>query len=356
MFEAHTQVTIYYILLSVFVLIFSALIALKPGTTSRYSSAITTFLLIFCVLFIGWRQWWVQEVYVDSVTYAYSYNNLAYSTSDDAKDLGFYALQSICKTCGLSVDMFFVICALFYVCLKVATARTISPKYSFIIFLAMMTSIGFYNYGVNVVRAGIATSFMLLAFVKYEKFRTFCIYAVLGVLFHKSALLSLTAFICARLYNKNIKWYILIWLLAVPLSFVIKELATDFIMGVELISERAEDYLTGEADADTFSHIGFRYDFVMFSAAPLFVGWYFIVKKKFADDFYRIMFCTYTLANAVWILINDVPFSDRFAYLSWFMMPVIIFYPFLYCSNIRRRFPKIAMILVVQLVFILVLK
>ena len=356
MFEAHAQVIIYYTLLSVFVLVFSILIAAKPKTASKYSSVITTLLLIFCVLFIGWRDWKVQEVFVDSVEYGQAYLTFDQSSSEDAIDIGFYTLQYLCKSIGISVEWFFVVCALLYLIPKIKTVKELSPRYSFILLLAMMTSLGFYSYGVNAVRAGIATSFMLLSFVKYEKIRTFCIYAVLAVLFHKSVVLPLAAFICARIYNKDIKWYIIIWLFAIPLSFVVKGFVSDFILGFDFLHDRAESYLLGEADSSKFSHVGFRYDFVMFSTVPLFVGWYFIVKKKFDDNFYRIIFCTYTLANAAWILMNSVQFSDRFAYLSWFMMPIIIFYPFLYCSNVRRRFSKIAMILVAQLTFILTLK
>lgn len=355
MFEAHTQVTIYYALLSVFVLIFSMQMAAKPESTSRYSSTITTLLLIFCLLFIGWRDWQVQEVFVDSVGYGQAYLTLDQSSSEDAKDIGFYALQYLCKSIGISVELFFVVCALLYLIPKIKTVKELSPRYSFILLLAMMTSLGFYSYGVNAVRAGIATSFMLLSFVKYKKIRTFCIYAVLAVLFHKSVVLPLAAFICARIYNKDIKWYIIIWLFAIPLSFVVKGFVSDFILGFDFLHDRAESYLLGKADASKFSHVGFRYDFVLFSAAPLLVGWYFIEKKKFQDNFYRILFCSYTLANAAWILINSVPFSDRFAYLSWFMMPIIIFYPFLYCSNVRKRFSKIAMILIAQLCFTLII-
>jgi hypothetical protein len=34
-------------------------------------------------------------------------------------------------------------------------------------------------------------------------------------------------------------------------------------------------------------------------------------------------------ANAFWILVIRANFSNRFAYLSWFMMALVIIYPFL---------------------------
>lgn len=354
MFEAHAQVTIYYTLLSVFVLILSILIATKPKATSKYSSVITTLLLVFCVLFIGWRDWWVEEVFVDSRRYGEAYLSLEYKSSEYAKDIGFYALEYLCKGFGISVSLFFIICAILYVYPHYIVAKSISNEYAFIVFLMIITSLVFYNYGVNGIRNGLATSFLLLAFIKYKKTIPFLIYGLLAILFHKSALLPFLTFICARIYNKNIKWYILVWLLAIPLSFVVKNLVSDFILAIEFLSDRAEWYMLAEADASKFSHVGFRYDFILYSAMPIFLGRYFMVKKGFDDQFYRIIYCTYLLANTVFVLVNAIPFSNRFAYLSWFLMPILIVYPFIYYPQIKKRFPKIALILFAQLCFLLV--
>ena len=60
-----------------------------------------------------------------------------------------------------------------------------------------------------------------------------------------------------------------------------------------------------------------------------FAGWYFIFKKKIEDKFYTHLFGTYMIANAFWILVIRANFSNRFAYLSWFMMGAVIAYPML---------------------------
>ena len=48
----------------------------------------------------------------------------------------------------------------------------------------------------------------------------------------------------------------------------------------------------------------------------------------------------YLTANAFWILVIRSSFSNRFAYLSWFLMAIIIFYPFFkhinFCPRIYR--------------------
>ena len=56
-------------------------------------------------------------------------------------------------------------------------------------------------------------------------------------------------------------------------------------------------------------------------------------KKGFKDNFYNQIFSTYLICNAFWILVIRANFSNRCAYLSWFLMRVVIIYPYL-----RKRF------------------
>jgi hypothetical protein len=52
-----------------------------------------------------------------------------------------------------------------------------------------------------------------------------------------------------------------------------------------------------------------------------------------SDPFYARLVNTYLLANAIWVLLINANFSNRFAYLSWFMMPWILLYPFVPSKN-----------------------
>ena len=89
-----------------------------------------------------------------------------------------------------------------------------------------------------------------------------------------------------------------------------------------------DSYMTGVLDAESnFSSIGFRWDFVLYSASAVFAGYYFIIKRGFKDSFYTHLWGTYMIANAFWILVIRANFSNRFAYLSWFLMAIVIAYP-----------------------------
>jgi hypothetical protein len=64
------------------------------------------------------------------------------------------------------------------------------------------------------------------------------------------------------------------------------------------------------------------------------------------------MLNTYLLANAVWVLLIHASFSNRFAYLSWFMMPWLLVYPFLPGKTLTRpRGGVIAVVLFLQFMF-----
>lgn len=70
------------------------------------------------------------------------------------------------------------------------------------------------------------------------------------------------------------------------------------------------------------------------------------------DSFYARLVNTYLLANAIWVLLIHANFSNRFAYLSWFMMPWLLLYPFVPGKIIDRpRSGLIAVVLFVHYLF-----
>lgn len=74
---------------------------------------------------------------------------------------------------------------------------------------------------------------------------------------------------------------------------------------------------------------GFRIDFIIYSAAPIIVGWIAFFKKKIISRKYRFLLNLYLLANSIWLLCMYAEFTNRIAYLSWFMLPIVLIYPFL---------------------------
>lgn len=94
-----------------------------------------------------------------------------------------------------------------------------------------------------------------------------------------------------------------------------------------------------------FSHTGFRWDFLLYSAMPVAMIWYVTKWRRFNDKTFSLIANTYLLCNAFWIMVIRASFSNRFAYLSWFMYPVVFYYPLLRMNLWEDQDRKTALIL-----------
>ena len=74
---------------------------------------------------------------------------------------------------------------------------------------------------------------------------------------------------------------------------------------------------------------GFRIDFVLYSFMPVLVGYYAIFKKQIQSPLYEVLLKVYLLVNGVWMLCMYAAFTNRIAYLSWSLYPILLLYPFL---------------------------
>ena len=73
---------------------------------------------------------------------------------------------------------------------------------------------------------------------------------------------------------------------------------------------------------------GFRPDFILYSAVPVFLGYYLMTKKRVKSDSYIFLWCVYTATNCVFLLCTYGSYINRIAYLSWLMYPIVLLYPF----------------------------
>ena len=85
---------------------------------------------------------------------------------------------------------------------------------------------------------------------------------------------------------------------------------------------RLNNYVTGKNDG---YKAGFKLNFLIYSVAPIVYG--LKIKSKINSEFYNRMLSLYIVVNAVWLLVIRIAFTDRFAYLSWFLIPFIFLYP-----------------------------
>ena len=246
----------------------------------------------------------------------------------------------------VSAHGYFLITSALYILPMYLISKIHFKKYWFYAFLMFVTSFSFYPYGTNGVRNGLATSMFLWGLCYPNKKILMGVFITIAVLFHKTLLLPAMAFVLTLFYNVP-KTYLKGWIIAIPMSLFFGSIFITLFTILGFGDDRLAGYLSGESGSGT----PFRWDFLFYSSFPVFSGWYFIVKKGFKDPFYNQVFNTYLICNAFWVLVIRAGFSNRFAYLSWFLMAFVIIYPLLKQQFFKNQIIVIAKVVTAYFMF-----
>lgn len=328
---------------------FSILIAFLVASNSSKSinfkslNKLTGLLLVSLVLLMGTYP--IMEDFSDRHLYFMQYIEIQETNLNSVlKDKLFSVYMTVCGL-FIKVEFWFMLTSLIYTLNFFFFSKKITANY-FILFLALITNFVFFAYGVNTMRAGLASSFLLLALSKMDRKKLFYFYLLISIGFHNSMLLPVLAILLARKYDVT-KYYYYFWIFCVPLSFAFGS-QIQVLMASFVEEERFVDYLTKQ---ESDYNMGFRIDFIIYSFIPIVAGYYYIFKKNYKDKFYSIIYNSYIIANAFWILVIRANFSDRFAYLSWYIYIVVLLYPLLNKQLFNGQSRIIALILLYNSIF-----
>lgn len=262
---------------------------------------------------------------------------------------------------GFPVWVWFLVVAAIYVMFNIWGIKRIFPHHIYTVFLFYVAFFLFYSGGINGIRNADAYSVVFFALSLYTepKFKN---YLLMGVLcfgayqIHSSVIITIVAFLVSLFFIKRTTHAVLIWGMAILVALAsgssLAQYASTF-----TDDGRAAKYLEYANDAEMmrtgFSYSGFRWDFLIFSALPIVLGWYVTVKRGVKDRFYQLLLNTYILANAVWVIFIYAAFSNRFAMLSWCIYPYVLCYPLLkfnlWSNSVQRQ--RTATALWIMLVF-----
>ncbi|MCR5464845.1 MAG: EpsG family protein [Bacteroidales bacterium] len=232
-----------------------------------------------------------------------------------------------CKSAGLSVSMFLLVVELIYVLTAFFAAKRFMPSDPMMGMLFVMGSLMFFSFGVNGIRNGMACHIVLLAIslLLDDKYVWGILLSLVAFGIHRSTALPLVAVFVAILGFRDFRYAMAFWILSILISSVAGDTVSGFFASLGF-DDRMTQYVSIR-DMSQFSKKGFRWDFLLYSAAPVFMGWYICVYKKLQDNWYNVICMVYSLCNAFWIMVIRSAFSNRFAYLSWFIYPIVIAYP-----------------------------
>jgi hypothetical protein len=304
----------------------------SPGGASQPVAILVTILMSF---FIGLRQPWARD-FGDSWGYWGHYKNATEYMAVDLKtewlwhNLGFF-----CKsTLGMNPYEFFVLVALLYFGGMLICTAILMRNNLWIVMLFFFTAFQTFTYSVNGLRNGLACSFMLVAIsmLTHRNNRGIIVCAffmLMALSIHRSTMLPAVMAIISWFFIKDTKLALRFWYASIALSLVAGPVFESFFAALGF-DDRFSAYQMGQYGAKYqtgFSHTGFRWDFLLYSSFPVIMIWYVTQYRKFTSREYSLWANTYLLCNAFWILVIRASFSNRFAYLSWFIYPVVMAYP-----------------------------
>lgn len=282
------------------------------------------------ILYMGLRP--VSDYYFgDTINYATSFYQLQiHGYEYEVVSGGEWVFNSIMRWFAAYSDihMFFLFCASVYVgAMWWALVRIFRDDY-FVPLIVVMSMFTFWSYGVNGIRNGMASSLVILALSFRRNLPVAIGLSILALGIHKSMMITIGAGIVA-VFIKNPKLFLWGWLGSILVSLTTGNLVADMVTSIGFVEDdRFSGYLTNRQYDEQFSNTGFRWDFLLYSSIPVLMGSYFIFKRNYTDKFYIWLFNIYLTTNALWILVIRASFSNRFAQLSWFIMPLVLIYPF----------------------------
>lgn len=324
------------------------------------------------VLFFGFRNPY-DHGFADTVGYAARYIAIAtggkssvwYTLSSESSEVIWNSILIFCSLNKLGIYTWFTIIAAIYILGTYYAVRKIFPNNIFLGCTFAFLNFGFYSGAVNGMRNADALSVFLVAMsyiiVRDKNLRNLIItilLLIIAYLIHHSIILPAIALLASIYVVKKTNTAICFWLLSIIISLTAGSVVSAFFENLGF-DDRLTSYISGGTDesrmAQLFSHVGFRWDFLLFSAVPIIWGWYVTNKLMCKDRVYMIILNTYILANSVWVMVIRAAFSNRFAMLSWFLYFLVIAYPLLKFELFKNQGGRIGSALIFMLLIAIII-
>lgn len=292
----------------------------------------TLLLSVLAILYLGLRP--THYLFGDMVTYAkgYRYGQMT-GIAVEAKGEWFFAwIQQVLINLGMKENIFFLVCSIGYIYLQYWVCRKLLWENVWIAMLFILSAFEFYVFAVNGIRNGLACAIVMAAMAiaiqakgNTKKLILAAIIALLARGIHSSVIIPIGCAIVALYWIKNPKYALYIWLASIAVSLVAGSYFVGLIGDMSAAESSYNDYTHHQTESE-FSRTGFRWDFLLYSAMPVWLIYYVNIKRKIRENIFDFLAVTYLLANSFWILVIQVNYSNRFAYLSWFLYPLVLAY------------------------------
>lgn len=318
---------IYLILCTIFLLRYLNLATIPTEVVSN-SIANTNYqiliFLLFLIVWIGFRP--ISHVFADTAAYNELYGFIKGNTFEldlSTENVIFDNLFNLFGSFDLPISIFFLFIASIYFPGIYLASRKLFPENAPLAFFSYLVGFSTFSYGTNGIKAGAGAVIFLLALAYKDRKVLMILLCLVSVGFHHSMKVVIYAYIIAYII-KNTKLYFYGWIIAAVIATFHISFFQDLFASYG--GEKALDYLSGNGNVVFLT--GFRLDFMLYSAGPVLVGYLIFIKKGLRNSTYEIWLRMYLLMNSIWMLCMYASFTNRIAYLSWFMYPFVLIYPF----------------------------
>lgn len=281
------------------------------------------FILLFCALF-GTRD---VSIGTDTEMYQWQFEHIENIPLE--LDFVYYFLAKNLATINRDSSVFIFLMAfiylltLFYAIIRYSKIVKANPL---LVLFSFVSLFFFQSLGINIIRQGIGLSFLLLGisyFFKNNKVNKYVIISFLmGVGFHFTTIIPVSLFlIIAYLKNIKLKFYYILYFLCLGLSALnVSILNFKVYLSFLMVDERRNSYLSGKTD-ELFK-IGFKPQFVVFNTFFL-LFFIFLLKKYKMNATYELLLKYYILMSAIFFMMFQIPYSDRWGVMSWVLIPFL---------------------------------
>ena len=314
------------------------------------------------ILIIAWHYIGTRPINKvgDSELYSTIYNLVAFHKWQDfkngASEWVWNAVETGCLEHGLTASGWFMtVAAIYFGGMAFAVYRWL-PRNFTIALIFVLSSFSFGAYAYNGLRQGMAASLCiaglsLLPLIKNKKRIIWLAVAwtlmIFGAFTHNSMFLfGIAAAVAYFVPGPKKAFYIWgICLLLSPISLTFSKK-----LGVFLITDSRFATYSSLTNSEQYTNLAWRWDFIIYSAIPVILAWYVIMHRKIKDSSYNLIASTYLYCNAAWLLMNNMAYSNRFAYISWCLYPFILAYPLLKMRLCPRQGLLVAGVLAIMLI------
>lgn len=320
-----------------------------PANISRNNSWGVVLALVF-IFFIGTRP--ISEVFADMSQYYGLYTRwegpfyFEWNTNNKVYD----NLMRFFASIHLLPEYFYIlIAAIYFGSIYWACAR-LFPADKVAAFIVCLGAFSTFSAGTNGIKAGAAASLFLIALSYRDRFWINTLFLALSLGFHHSMVVPIVAYFSALLFKKP-RYFYYFWLFCFIMA--IAHITYFQFLFAGMTDEHGAEYLLHDGSEWGGKSTGFRIDFVIYSIMPLIMGWYALVKRKINNYYYNFILSAYIFTNAIWLLCMYASFTNRIAYLSWFMYPIALVYPCLLPEFGKDRFRFFSRVAALHLSFTL---